>query len=270
MDLDAGIAYNNAPKAIQRLLDKVKARKKAAGETETNQLSARLDELIEFARQKPFKEGPVRIFPPPVKSIGNSPLGLAVRKKRNELLAYRKLTPHIEDIAKGLERFRLSSKLDELIQFATLLKPHKYTRALGLGQPFSGTRKLLGIGAIGIGAGIAGAGAYRLLDKRYERNRARKELGSLLDNLIQFQTDPRPRNPLGEFTGQEEGGPDPNAMVKTYRIAPAQPGMAPNKSGILGASALTVLGGAGGALGGKIGGAAWDKIGSALKRVKKK
>lgn len=66
----------------------------------------------------PIEGGGVRIFPRQgVKSIGNSPLGLAIRKKQNALAAYRNLSPHIEDIAKGLERFRLNAILDELIEF---------------------------------------------------------------------------------------------------------------------------------------------------------
>ena len=205
MDLDAGTSFNAAPTAIQKLLAKVKARKKAVGETDTNQLSSKLDELIEFAWKVPIKGGGVRIFPRKgVKSIGSSPLGLAVRKRQSEAAEYKSIIRGIQDAGKRMENYKfVSGKLDE---------------------------------------------------------------------LIEFQTDPRPRNPLGEFTGQEEGGPDPNAMVKTYRIAPNQPGMAPNKSGpgILGAGGLTVLGGAGGAIGGKLGGAAWDKIGSALKKVRKK
>jgi hypothetical protein len=39
-------------------------------------------------------------------------------------------------------------------------------------------------------------------------------MSSMLDDVLEF-ADPRPRNPLGEFTGQEEG-PDPNAMAKVY------------------------------------------------------
>jgi len=166
-DLDSGISYNSAPPAIQKLLDKVKARKKKAGETDTNQLSSRLDDMIQF-REYPktvlqsswrkWKKGSA--VTKGVKSVGTSPLGLAARKNQNQLLTYRSLTPHIEDIAHGLSKFRFIS-----------------------GQ---------------------------------------------LDDLIQLGSDPRPRNNLGEFSGQEEGGPDPNAMVKTYRVAPAQTGMQPN------------------------------------------
>jgi len=94
-----------------------------------------------------------------------------------------------------------------------------------------------------------------------------------LDDLVQF-ADPRPRNNLGEFSPQGEGGPDPNAMYKTYIIAPQAPGMAPNKgSGLAGTAAgaagLTVLGGAGGALGGHLAKSGLDKIGEALKKARK-
>jgi hypothetical protein len=200
MDLDAGISRKSSPEAVQRLLAKVKARKKAVGETDTNQLSAKLDELIELADypKEVLQSSWRKIKKPSAKTMRK------IRKGEGEALStYRKLTPHVEDISNGLKKFRfISAELDE---------------------------------------------------------------------LIEFQTDPRPRNPLGEFSGNEEGGPDPNAMVKTYRIAPAQSGIAPSKSGpgILGASGLTVLGGAGGAIGGKLGIAAWDKIGKAIKKVKK-
>lgn len=165
---DAGISYNASSNAVQELLDKLKKR-------------------------------------PAQKAVGISPLGLAARKNQNQLMMYRKLSPHIEDVAHGLSKFRFIS--------------------------------------------------------------------AALDDLIQFE-DPRPRNPLGEFTGQEEGGPDPNAMVKTYRIAPNQPGMAPNKGGggpgIFGASGLAVIGGAGGALGSAGAKGALSKIGDALKKARKK
>ena len=44
-----------------------------------------------------------------------------------------------------------------------------------------------------------------------------------LDDLIKFGADPRPRNDLGMFTSQGEGGPDPNAMVRVYHMPPPQP-----------------------------------------------
>ncbi len=199
-DLDSGISYNAAPTAIQKLLDKVKARKKAAGETDTNKLSEKLDHLIQF------QEPPIRWLHrvKGVKSIGTSPLGMAVRKNQNQRVGLNKLSKHMEDIAKGLEKFKFMS--------------------------------------------------------------------GKLDDLIQFGTDPRPRNPLGEFTGQEEG-PNPNAMVKTYREAPAQPDVAPNKKspvpGLAAAGGLAVLGGAGGELGGKAAKGALSKIGAALKRTRR-
>lgn len=216
-NIDTGISYRASTPNLQKLLDKVKARKRAAGEGTSDRnrmimnyraMSARLDQLIEFADiqypkgvlqsswrkwKKPFLK---RLHPPPgtVRILG--PLG-----------KYKKLTPHINDIAEGLSKFRFSKILDE---------------------------------------------------------------------LIQFQGDPRPRNNLGEFSPQQEGAPDPNAMVKTYRIAPAQPGMAPNKEGhgLLGLGGLAVGGGAAGGFGGAIGGAAGKaalkKISGAISRFKKK
>src|SRR5262245_48423120 len=84
------------------------------------ELSSKLDDLLEFERR--FKVliqgGGIRIFRRSgVKSVGDSPLGLAVRKQKNKLLAYRKLTPHIEDIASQLEKFRFSRR-GSLIEFA--------------------------------------------------------------------------------------------------------------------------------------------------------
>jgi hypothetical protein len=64
-------------------------------------------------------------------------------------------------------------------------------------------------GGVGAGAGL-GAG----LALRGGNNR--QNYIAKLDRLIQFQ-DPRPRNKLGEFTGSQEGGPDPNAMFRTYQ-----------------------------------------------------
>jgi hypothetical protein len=65
------------------------------------------------------------------------------------------------------------------------------------------------------------------------------KLSSKLDDLINF-SDPRPRNPLGEFANQQEGVADPNSMATTY------------KSGItkgIGLTGAAVLGGAGGTAG---------------------
>jgi hypothetical protein len=51
------------------------------------------------------------------------------------------------------------------------------------------------------------------------------QLSAMLDHLINFAADTRPRNDVGQFT-QQEGGPDPNAMYRTYRQpAPRQPGL---------------------------------------------
>lgn len=211
MDLDAGVSYNAAPTAIQRLLAKVKARKKAAGEGETNQLSAKLDHLIQFADIKypkaVLQSSWRQIKKPSTKSLltgGPGKLGDSLQHQIMKSRLKSTVGKHVEDIAKGLERFRfISGKLDELIQFGS---------------------------------------------------------------------DPRPRNPLGEFSGQQEEGPNPNSMVKTYRIAPAQTGVAPHKNGpgVLGASGLTVLGGAGGALGAQGAKSALAKIGEAISKSRKR
>lgn len=80
-----------------------------------------------------------------------------------------------------------------------------------------------------------------------------KKLSSMLNDLIELQGDPRPRNNLGEFTDQSQGGPNPNSMYKTYTIAPQTPGMSPNKSMISPdtkkLATVALLGGAAGTLG---------------------
>jgi hypothetical protein len=77
-----------------------------------------------------------------------------------------------------------------------------------------------------------------------------------LDQLLEF-ADPRPRNPLGEFTGSSEGVPDPNTMVKTYAQKATD----------------AAVGGAAGAVGGATagaGGAALKKILEVMKKRKAK
>src|SRR5262245_57106845 len=164
-------------------------------------------------------------------------------------------------------RFELSAKLDGLIEFR-IPKRSPWSFRTGTGE-----RKVL------IPVGRKDPAKYRLLKTvksigtsplGLAVRKARQQLSAMLDDLIQFQGDPRPRNNLGEFSPQGEGGPDPNAMYKTYIIAPQAPGMAPNKSaGLAGAAGLTVLGGAGGALGGHLAKSGLDKIAEALKRAKK-
>lgn len=204
-DVDTGISYEASTNAVRKLLDKVKARKQLLirDYNRVHGLSAMLDELIEFEYPKGVLQSVWRkLKKPSVKTMSKLRKGEGSVKRE-----YDRLTPHVEDIAEQLKRFKFSKALDD---------------------------------------------------------------------LIQFQGDPRPRNNLGMFTDPGEGGPDPNAMVKTYRIAPAQPGMSPNKEGhsLLGLGGLAVAGGAAGGFGGAIGGvagkAALEKISGAISRFRKK
>jgi hypothetical protein len=104
-------------------------------------------------------------------------------------------------------------------------------------------------GGVGAGAGLGAGLAIR-------GGNNRQNYIAKLDRLIQFQ-DPRPRNKLGEFTGQSEGGPDPNAMVKTYR----QPGLA----AVAGTSALVGASGTAGGLAVKYGA---DQLKKRLRKVR--
>jgi hypothetical protein len=64
-----------------------------------------------------------------------------------------------------------------------------------------------------------------------------------LHEIIQLADDPRPRNRLGMFTGEQEGVPDPNAIDVTYKQGmgtPAKAGIAAG-AGLAGGSALRSL-----------------------------
>lgn len=54
-----------------------------------------------------------------------------------------------------------------------------------------------------------------------------------LDRIINFGPDPRPRNPLGEFSGDDDGTPSPHAMKITYGGA---------RNAVLGGAAAGVTG----------------------------
>jgi hypothetical protein len=89
-----------------------------------------------------------------------------------------------------------------------------------------------------------------------------EELSTKLDNLIEFGADPRPRNQLGMFTQGQEGGPDPNAMVRTYHMPPPQQ-QAPASGTGVGNVALTA------AIAGATGTAATLGIKELVERLKK-
>lgn len=101
-----------------------------------------------------------------------------------------------------------------------------------------------------------------MYEKLLKGEKPRIRLSSQLDRLINFQ-DPRPRNPLGEFQPQSEGGPDPNAMATVYK-QPQQQGAGMTLPKAAGAA---LAGGALGAIGGEAGKAGWKKAASIVKRL---
>jgi hypothetical protein len=114
--------------------------------------------------------------------------------------------------------------------------------------------------ALGAGIGLAGAG---VLASQLRDEARRQEMSALLDRLITF-ADPRPRNPLGQFSPQE-GGPDPNAMATTYKAPQAQGGLGVGK-----AAGAALAGGALGAIGSNIGKAGYESAVKAIKDLAKK
>jgi hypothetical protein len=106
--------------------------------------------------------------------------------------------------------------------------------------PVAGVAGAVGALRGGAAGGILGALTYR-------KKQQLQELSSMLDDLIEFQ-DPRPRNPLGEFSPQGEGGPNPNAMATVYKQPQEQPGVGTAKGAglVLTGGALGGIGAAGG------------------------
>lgn len=236
---DLGMEYAASTNAVQKVLSKLKKsggfkNKPTDQGAEKESLNALLDDLIEFANKEVIESVWRRM-----QKQGKFPRGKFMTKKdlieEHEHLvgALRKGNPTAlkqERIkqSKELKEYRsLSSGLNDLTKFE-----------LDHGQAKKWAEDIIDL-------------AKKLADHEGE---AMKEMSTMLDDLIQFQTDPRPRNNLGEFSGQQEGGPDPNAMYQTYRVAPNTPGMAPNKSNsgkmLAEGGALALVGGAAGAAGG--------------------
>lgn len=105
-----------------------------------------------------------------------------------------------------------------------------------------------------------------LISEENERRRLLNKLSSKLDDIITF-ADPRPRNPLGEFTNQE-GGPDANAMATVYKMPQQQP---PQNSGpgLPKLAGAALVGGALGQVGGNIGKSGWGHMAKLVKRLSK-
>jgi hypothetical protein len=111
------------------------------------------------------------------------------------------------------------------------------------------------------GAGLLVGGAVATPDWMLRQNT--QTMGAWIDDIINF-ADPRPRNPLGEFTGQE-GGPDPNAMASVYKMPPPQNGI-----GIPKLAGAALVGGALGQIGGNIGKEGWTGMTKLVKHLSKK
>ncbi len=117
-------------------------------------------------------------------------------------------------------------------------------QAAGVGEQMAqGIRTVAGSGMPGIKAGLsqAGSGISNLWNKIRGPGKllsrtllsAREQL-----DLIRF-ADPRPRNPLGEFSGSEEG-PNPNAIGTVYKHGNLGKDLAIGAAGsVAGAGALT-------------------------------
>lgn len=153
---------------------------------------------------------------------------------------------------------KLSTKLDNLIEF---ISPEEFaareailwkrSKELGMErQFFPGTH---------VPAPSEAAKKPGLKNKRFpknwykERSEDSRSLSVKLDKLIQFG-DPRPRNPLGEFSGEQEGVPDPNTMHKTYAQTATN----------------AAVGGAAGAVGGATAGASGVAVKKLLEIVKRR
>jgi hypothetical protein len=95
------------------------------------------------------------------------------------------------------------------------------------------------------------------------RNQAHM-LSAKLDELISFAADPRPRNPLGEFSPQNSGGPDPNAMATVYKMPQLQP---QQQGGLPGSAATLLAGGALGAVGASAGKQGYEQIVKGVKHL---
>lgn len=193
------------------------------------------------------------------------------------------LDPHIHEIQRNMSRLKLSAILDDLIEFGRGYQAatagfgpmskklfNQYTRLGLINVPSRGSRmqsllsntlrtrrSAIRIERHGPLTAHGTAAHARIEDEGYIKKLLDPDyprLSAKLDDLINFE-DPRPRNKLGEFSGQEEGGPDPNAMYKTYQVA--------RKGGtFLGAG---VAGGVAGAAGGQL----YRELIDKLKKIKK-
>lgn len=106
----------------------------------------------------------------------------------------------------------------------------------GTGLWAVGRKAPVGIKAMsGLGGALIGATAGGFTGQRFDK---RRELSAIQQHLIEF--DPRPRNGLGEFSGQQ-GGPSGAAMDVTYRSGLANAAMEGAAGGVAGAGALSAI-----------------------------
>lgn len=156
---DCGISYNQAPGALQKLVNKVAKLKKARGEES--------DRSKNGLPQVAFSRGE---FIP----------------KRSPLFT----SSEVSDKAK-----RVLGKIASKPAGGSMLR-QQFRDILA----WSGKRNpKLGIRVAGV-----------------------ELISQTLDELINFEGDPRPRNSLGEFVPPQEGGPDRNAIATTYGSAQQQ------------------------------------------------
>lgn len=220
-------------------------------------LSAKLDERIEFGILDTILQGAkaagsgllgyVRQYPV-ASTIGAGLLGAAVAKKKQEQNV----------VVNEPKSSQMSALLDDLIQFA---RGDIYKRETGNVYIPPRHSKMGFIGKSMRYRTVDPKSAAENLREAKWLNKVRKLKFSVIDQLINF-ADPRPRNPLGEFTSQQ-GGPDPNAMATTYKMPQAQPqqqGLTMGK-----AAGAAIAGGALGSIGSNIGKAGWE---SSIKLIK--
>lgn len=130
------------------------------------------------------------------------------------------------------------------------------------GKPASVGRRAITSG-LGVVTGGAVGGAVLTPDWALKQ---KQELSAWLDDIIEF-ADPRPRNPLGEFTNQE-GGPDANAMATVYKMPQAHPQH--EGPGIPKLAGAALIGGALGQVGGNIGKEGWAGMAKLVKHLSRK
>lgn len=227
----------------------VQARAMIEGLKKQNLLSAKLDELINFAAAKYATKYPKEVLES----------------------SWRRLAkPSRKTFGSMLKRHDPRGRLPQMIfrdlhgpktqQFSVLDTIIEGAKAAGKGL-LSYVRQYPVASAAG--AGVLGAALARKQKQKQTvivNTPRANQLSVLLDDVIAFQ-DPRPRNLQGEFAPQGSGGPDPNAMATVYKMPQ------PQGSGIAQGAGAALVGGALGAVGGNIGKTGWAASRRAIKHL---